>query len=193
MGFQFNRDAAQKTESNAISESGIYKGIFTAAVEKTFDSGSQCITFSFKDDNDNTAKFMNIFTVKKDGTPSFGANHIQSLMGILEISNASPVTNVDNNGNNENNYDCFCNRKIAVALQRVNTPNQKFLYKMQILHFFDYNTLQNYKEKTNALSAKVSSAKIEDTTDLSSTAAKNSNESNFDSTKVPIDAYEGMF
>lgn len=192
MGFQFNRDAAQKTESNVINESGVYKGVLTAAVEKTFESGSQCITFSFKDCDDKVAKNITVFTVKKDGTPSFGANHIQSLMGILEILNASPVTHVDNIGKSINNYDCFCNRKIAVALQRVNTPNQKFSYKMKILHFFDYNTLQNYKEKTNALPAKVSTCKIEDTTDLSGTSTKN-NTANFDDTKVPIDAYEGMF
>lgn len=164
MGLTFDKDSAQKTDSrNFITESGIYKGIITSAVEKTYSSGSQSISFDVKTDDGKTARFMNIFTMKKDGTPAFGFNQIQALMGILQIREAKTVCH----DNGDDSYDCFCRRPIAFALQRINTPGKKYKFKMNILHFFDYSSLQTYKEKTNGLEAKVYKAEIEDGIDES--------------------------
>jgi hypothetical protein len=158
---QFNKEQAQK-QNVVINESGIYKGEITSAIEKAYDSGAESITFNFKADDDSTAKFMQIFTIKKDGTAAFGYNQVQSLMGLLEIRNAAPTSHDDNL-----NYDCFCNRKIALGLQRVNTPGDKYPFRMNIVHFFDYNSLQTYAEKTNNQPAKTKDRKIDDTTDTS--------------------------
>lgn len=169
MGFKFDKENAQKTDlGNFINESGIYKGVITSAVEKIYDSGSESISFSFKSEDGKTARYMNIFTTKKDGTPAFGHNQILSLMGLFKISDAFPVAH----DNGDSNYDCFCNRPIALALQKINTPNQKYKSKMSILHFLDPVTLQNYKEKTNSLEAKVCKAVIEDGLDETGSASQ---------------------
>jgi hypothetical protein len=170
---QFNKDIAQKTGSNFIDQSGIYKGEITSAIEKVYESGSESITFNVKTDDDETAKYMRIFTKKKGGESSFGYNQVQSLMGILQIRDAQPIPHDD-----DMNYDCFCNRKIAFGLQRVNTPNDKYPFRMKIVHFLDYNTLQNYAEKTNNLPAKVKDREIEDITEESK---GNTNQSQYNS------------
>lgn len=165
MRIEFDKPLAQKTDSNFIDHSGIFKGEFTKAVEKQYQSGSICISFNFKSDDGGTAKYLQIFVVKKNGEKSFGYNQIQSLMGLLQIRTAE--TMVHDNG--DQNYDIFCGKKIAIALQRVNTPNQDYPFKLKLLHFLDYNTMQNYNEKSNNKPAEVFKREIKD--DIDDTAS----------------------
>lgn len=173
MGFSFNKDAAQKAgDSDFITESGFYKGVITSAIEMYHNSGAQSITFSFRSDDGKKANFMRIITIKKDGTPSFGHNMVMALMGLLQIREANPVSH----DNGDLNYDCFCNRPITLALQRVNTPNQKYQFRMNILHFIDPVTFQTYKEKTNNTEPKTFKTKIEDDIDMSGNYTRVNNE-----------------
>lgn len=158
MSFTFNKENALGADAaTSISTGGVYKGELTRAALQVYDSGAESVSFNFKSDSGSKAKYMNIFTKKKNLEAAFGAKKIQSLMGILQIREA-----VETSHEKDDNYDCFCGRKIAIAIQKVNTPGKKYPFKLEIMHFLDYTTLKTYREKSNSEEALTSEQEIPD-------------------------------
>lgn len=149
MGFQFNRDGALKAgASDFISESGVYFGKFTKCYETKYDSGSVKVNFEFVTNEGQKSDYLNLVTVKKDGSQAFGVNHIWALMGILKIANAEPVQiDPEHKG-----YPMFCNKPIGIILQKENKDGGKF--QMNILHFIDPITKKTFTEHANNEEAK---------------------------------------
>lgn len=155
MGFQFNRDGAMKAGvGEHITESGVYVGKLTKAIETCHESGAVSIEFEFESNDGRTARYMRIFTQKKDGSESFGSNHIYALMGLLKLAEANLVR-IDEE---HQGYKVFCNKPIGVILQRENKDNGKF--GMNILHFVDAVTLKTFTEHVNGEEAKESKKEI---------------------------------
>lgn len=158
MGFTFNKDSAMKAGTNEyITESGVYVGKFVKALETIHDSGAVSISFDFVSKDDQKASYLRIVTRKKDGSDAFGANQICALMGLLRLQNAEPISL--NNGVHAN-YTCFCNKQIAIALQREEKDNGRF--GMNILHFFDPVSLKTFSEHVNNEEAKTHKKVIKD-------------------------------
>jgi hypothetical protein len=144
MGLTFNRDGAMKAGvSEHITESGVQFGKLTLAVETSYESGAKAFEFEFVNNEGQVAKYLKIFTTKKDGTNSFGINHIYALMGLLKIANATPVSiDAEHQG-----YPVFCNKPIGIIFQRENKDEGKF--QMNILHFIDPTTKKTFTEHVN--------------------------------------------
>lgn len=159
MGFQFNREGAMNAgKSDYITESGVYVGKITTATETKHESGAMSIVFEFESTDGRTARYLRIFTQKKDGSESFGANHIYALMGLLKLAKADPVRIDDEH----QGYPIFCNKPIGVILQRENKEDGKF--GMNILHFIDAVTHKTFTEHVNGEEAKEVKKEIKDKT-----------------------------
>lgn len=157
MGFQFSREGAVKSgNSEYISDSGVYFGKFIKAYETTYDSQAVSITFDFVSNTGEKSSYLRIFTAKKGGQESFGANHIYALMGLLRLASVDSVKIDDEHVG----YPMFCNKPIGLILQRENKEDGK--YQMNILHFIDPITQKTFSEQVNNEEAKEAKKEIKD-------------------------------
>lgn len=87
MNYKLEKEAAIKaTGSSRITETGAYVGKFTRAEAIESQYGTKGIEFSFVDENDNTADFLTLYTVKSNGEKiSFGYNQVMALMTCLKV------------------------------------------------------------------------------------------------------------
>lgn len=87
MSLSFNAEQARKADrpSSIIRETGKYVGVITRAEKLLSRNNVQGVGLSFKSDDGGTASYLDVYTVKADGTPLWGANLIQSLLGCLKL------------------------------------------------------------------------------------------------------------
>lgn len=86
----FNADAARRADkqSSIIRETGKYVGTITRAEKLESRQGTKGVGFSFKTDDGATASYLDIYTEKKDGTPLFGADLVQSVLCCARVKDA---------------------------------------------------------------------------------------------------------
>lgn len=150
----FDKEAAQKAGGgDYINETGAYIGTIQAKAI-TAGSGSLGIEFSIKTDEGLMGNYINIYFQKANGDRiNSGFNHLQSLMGLLQIGQLSqPVDD------GQGNYTLkeLDGKRIGLVLQkRLYTKNSgDDGYDFQLRAVFDPQTLQTYKEKSNNEQAK---------------------------------------
>ncbi len=150
----FDKEAAQKAGGgDFISETGCYVGTIQAKAI-TAGSGSKGVEFSIETSEGLKGNYISIYFEKSDGAQIKGGfNHLQSIMGILQIGQlALPVDD------GQGNYWIkeLCGKQIGMALQkRLYTKNDgSDGYDFQLRALFDGQTLQTYKEKSNGEQAK---------------------------------------
>lgn len=153
---KFNQDAAMSADKpQGIFESGVYAGSLQNVKINKRDSGAIFFEFELCTEDCGTAKYLSVCTTAKNGEKTFGYNKIQALMGLLNITEVTPVGN---------ELPVFNNRLIAIALQKEPYINfeghEKF--RMNPLSFFDPQTLQTYSEKTSGKEAKIAKRTIKD-------------------------------
>lgn len=87
MSLSFNAAEARKADSfsSIIKETGKYEGVITRAEKLVSKGGTKGVGFSFKDDNGATANYLDVYTDKADGTPLWGTNIVQAILGCLKL------------------------------------------------------------------------------------------------------------
>ncbi len=81
--------AKQANTSNRITETGKYIGKFTRAESVTSKQGTEGIEFTFESDDGQTADFLTLWTVNKDGKEIFGLKMVNAIMTCLRAKSIS--------------------------------------------------------------------------------------------------------
>lgn len=96
MGLALNSNDARKADniSSVIKESGRYVGIITRAEKLKSHNGVDGVGFSFKSDDDATANYLDVYTVKPDGEKLRGYNIVQAILCCTKLRGAEegPIT-----------------------------------------------------------------------------------------------------
>lgn len=159
--FEFDQSQAKAADRGGlIDSSGVYRGQLTKALVFTNDSGAGGVEFAFENDEGSSADFIRVYTQKRDGGKAFGLGQIHSAMGLLGLDKLEAVEHEPG----ERHLDGLCNKPIAVALQREEYERRDggTGFKMNLQHFFDYDTGQTYGEKVDGKPAKKIRRKIRD-------------------------------
>lgn len=139
--------ASEVAASTRITETGAYKGKFVLAEKIIANSGTEGIEFTFQADDGSTANWLRLYTVKADGTETFGYGMLMSLMTCLKIlaiaSENVTVEKWDKNANAKlpvdiENFSSLCNKPIGVILQKELKDFDKF--NMNIVGFYEAAT-----------------------------------------------------
>ncbi len=90
MGLNFNAAEARKADnvSSVIKETGKYVGIITRAEKLLSSNNTEGVGFSFKSDDGASANYLDVYTVKADGTKLRGYDLVQAIMGCLKLRTA---------------------------------------------------------------------------------------------------------
>jgi len=85
--YNLDTDAAKQADSTGarISESGKYVGVFTTAKKVLSKQGTQGIEFTFKAVNGQTADYLSVWTVNRDGDQIFGYKQLMAIMTCLKV------------------------------------------------------------------------------------------------------------
>ena len=124
MSYTFNAEEAKKADikSTAILESGKYEGVITSAVKLSPESGAVGICLSFTNDDGQSANYLNLYTLGKDGKPTFSMQTMHAILGCLKISDLQEgnVKTKDKNGKDKivTGYPAIIGKRIGLLLQR---------------------------------------------------------------------------
>lgn len=90
MGLQFNSAEARKADivSSVIRDTGKYVGVITRAEKLLSEHNTEGVGFSFKSDDGATANYLDVYTVKADGTKLRGFNLVQAVLACLRLRSA---------------------------------------------------------------------------------------------------------
>lgn len=129
MGLTLNANEARKADnfSTVIRESGKYVGTITRAQKLLSKNSVEGVGLSFKTDDGASASYLDLYTVKPDGTKIFGYNIVQSILCCTRVKNAEegPITFEvwDRDERKmvqtiEPGYPALMGKKIGLVLQR---------------------------------------------------------------------------
>lgn len=129
MGLTLNANEARKADnfSTVIRESGKYIGTITRAQKLLSKNSVQGVGLSIKTDDGASASYLDLYTVKPDGTTIFGHNIVQSILCCTRVKNAEegPITfevwDRDERKmvqTTEPGYPALMGKKIGLVLQR---------------------------------------------------------------------------
>lgn len=129
MGLTLNANEARKADnfSTVIRESGKYVGTITRAQKLLSKNSVEGVGFSFKTDDGASASYLDLYTVKSDGTKIFGYNLVQSILCCARVKNADegPITFEVWDGDErkmvqttEPGYPALMGKRIGLVLQR---------------------------------------------------------------------------
>lgn len=79
--------ARQADVSGRIDESGKYIGQFTKAKKVSSNKGTEGIEFSFESNNGQSADYLTLWTVNKEGKQIYGFKQLMALMTCLKARN----------------------------------------------------------------------------------------------------------
>lgn len=90
MSLKFNPDEARKADkmSSIIRETGKYVGIITRAEKLLSRNNVQGVGFSFRDLDGNTANYLDVYTVRADGSPLWGMNLVNAVLCCSRVKDA---------------------------------------------------------------------------------------------------------
>lgn len=123
---------------NAITESGAYVGKIVEAKPFNADNSSAAgVEITFEREDGAQAKFIKVYTVKKDGGEAFGLKQVHALMACMRLPQL-------------NSWPDLC-RPVGLILQREDYTKQdgKPGYSMKILAPFQPQTRQTADELIN--------------------------------------------
>lgn len=91
MSLSFNSAEARKADNfnSIIRDTGKYVGVITRAEKLLSKNGVEGVGLSFKDDNGATANYLDVYTVRADGSQLRGYHLIQALLccsGVKEVA-----------------------------------------------------------------------------------------------------------
>lgn len=118
--YTLNKESAakgSKTGGEYITEAGIYVGTIRQLEIVKFDSGAEKVIINFRADSGQEARYLDLFTVKKDGEQSFGYNVLMSIMWLCQVKTLTPVQTKDHKGNAITTAKEIEGKKIALAIQ----------------------------------------------------------------------------
>lgn len=128
MSLQFNQaDARRADSSGVIRETGKYLGIITRAEKLNSKNGVEGLGLSFKSDDGATASYLDLYTIKPDGTKLFGHNLVQSLLCVTRVKDAAEGPITFEKWDNEvrevvkatgNGYPALMGKRVGVILQK---------------------------------------------------------------------------
>lgn len=84
--YTLDTDAAKQADSGSgrINETGKYIGMFTKAKKVTSTQGTEGIEFSFEANNGQSADYLTVWTVNKEGKQIYGYKQLMALMTCLK-------------------------------------------------------------------------------------------------------------
>lgn len=87
MGLSLNAADARKAEnvSSVIKDSGKYVGVITRAEKLLSQNKTEGVGLSFKSDDGASANYLDVYTIKADGTKLHGYNVVQALLACLKL------------------------------------------------------------------------------------------------------------
>ena len=140
--------ARQANTTGRITETGAYTGIFTKAKKVVSQKGVIGIEFSFKDEFDNSADYLTVWTVSKDGNQTYGYKQLMALMTCLRLneiaSQSGLVEEYDSVAKQAINvsaevYPALMNKQIGVLLQaeEYEKGTGEIGQRMNLFGFFD--------------------------------------------------------
>jgi hypothetical protein len=90
MGLTFNSAEARKADnvSSIIKETGKYVGTLIRAEKLLSEQRTEGVGFSFRSDDGASANYLDVYTVKADGTKLRGYDLVQAIMGCLKLRTA---------------------------------------------------------------------------------------------------------
>lgn len=129
MSLNLNPADAKKADnfSNIIRDSGKYLGTITRAEKLLSKNGVEGVGLSFKSGDGESANYLDIYTVKKDGEKLRGYNLIQSLLCCLRLKTCDEGSIQFQRWSKEDHaeitttatgYPAMMNKRIGVILQR---------------------------------------------------------------------------
>jgi hypothetical protein len=91
MSYTLNTAAAREgdTQNLRITETGAYVGAFTKAEKITSTKGTTGIEFSFVSREKQSADFLTLWTVNKDGEQIYGFKQLMALMTCMRVKDVS--------------------------------------------------------------------------------------------------------
>lgn len=94
--YNLDADAAKQADTGGgrINETGKYVGQFTKAKKVLSTKGTQGIEFSFESLNGQSADYLTVWTINKDGDQIYGYKQLMALMTCLKVRNID-ITNAE--------------------------------------------------------------------------------------------------
>jgi hypothetical protein len=85
--YTLDTDAAKQADNggNRINETGKYIGKFTKAKKVVSNQGTEGIEFAFESNNGQSADYLSVWTINKDGKQIYGFKQLMALMTCLRI------------------------------------------------------------------------------------------------------------
>jgi hypothetical protein len=159
VAFVFDPDPAMKAdEGGSIKVGGVYVGTISSAVSFSNDSGAGGVEFAFNSPAGN-ARFVKVYTKNGDNSENFNKGKILALMGLTGVRQVTMVAD-----GQRYKFPELVGKKIAFHLQKKEYLNQKgeLKYDMNLLHFYNPETLKTYKEQQMNLEAETSKVVVDD-------------------------------
>lgn len=82
-------NAKQVGQPGRIQERGAYTGVFTRAEAIVSREGTQGIEFAFKSDDGQTADYLTLYTINKDGKEIYGRKVLDAIMTCMKVRDIS--------------------------------------------------------------------------------------------------------
>lgn len=100
-------------QSNYITQTGKYTGVFEMAVAKTSEKGTDGIEFTFKSREGQQANYLQLWTHNNAGEPLYGYKVLQALMTCIKVRQIAPQR-----AGKDELFPGLCNKPIGLLLQR---------------------------------------------------------------------------
>jgi len=154
MSLTFNSAEARKADavSSVIRESGLYTGLITRAEKLTSKNKVQGLGLSFKSDDGASANYLDLYTIKPDGTSLRGFSIVQALLCCLRMRNVDDGEITFDKWDRESGrivkarapgYPALMGKRIGLVLQKelgINEMNGNETERMNILTVFEANS-----------------------------------------------------
>jgi len=151
MSYTLNTTAAREgdTQNLRITETGAYVGVFTKAEKVISKQGTTGIEFSFVSNEKQSADFLTLWTINKDGEHIYGFKQLMALMTCMRVKDVSEKTAQIEKFDNGQKVKVqapvhpeLMNRPIGVLLQReeYEKSNGQPGHKFNFAGFFDPQT-----------------------------------------------------
>lgn len=90
MGLTLRSDDARKADnfSSVLKETGKYVGVITRAEKLLSERNTEGVGFSFKTDDGASANYLDVYTVKSDGSQLRGHSIVQAILCCARVRNA---------------------------------------------------------------------------------------------------------
>lgn len=127
MGYTLDTEAARQANSGGrIAESGKYVGMFTKAKKVSSTQGTQGIELTFESNSGQTADYLTMWTINKEGKQIYGFKQLMALMTCLKLRNIDSTPGTVEEYDRDSNqvvkkqaeiYPDLMNKPVGILLQ----------------------------------------------------------------------------